>query len=222
MSFILSIDTTGATAMVVLDDAQGYYSERINSVQKDHARFLHPAINELLKEAGITVNDLAAISVAAGPGSYTGIRVGFAAAKGLAFAAGKPLISISSLKIMTASLIHNEGPDIFDLYCPMIDARRNEVFTALYNHDLDELLPAQPVIISPDFLASVVKENTCVFFGSGSEKLKMQFSKDNVFFASENIAGESFAKLSRKYFEKKSFVAVATAMPLYSKEFQVI
>ena len=142
MSVMLNIDTSLENASVSIAENGEILSYLTNSVQKNHAVFLHIAIDKLLTLNSLQPPDLDAIACTIGPGSYTGLRVGLAAAKGLAYGLHIPLISVGTLNAMarTAILQQNNNGDF--LYCPLIDARRMEVYTALYNAEQEELEPA--------------------------------------------------------------------------------
>ena len=136
MSLILNIDTALETAFVCLSNGNEVLQSSVNETQKDHATWLHTAITNLLQKTGHSVNELEAVAVSIGPGSYTGLRVGLASAKGFCYALNIPLIAISTLKIIALAASNEvQGATII---CPMIDARRMEVFTLLYDIDLME------------------------------------------------------------------------------------
>ena len=143
MALILNIDTSLETASVCLAKDAVAVKLLINENQRDHASWIHNAIHLALQDSGCLITELEAVAVSNGPGSYTGLRVGLATAKGLCYGLGIPLITISTLKMMATAVKHKAS----DLICPMIDARRMEVFTAVYNKDLLELSPAQAMII---------------------------------------------------------------------------
>jgi len=129
VSLILNIDTAVQSASVCLSENNDLIGLKINPSQKDHASWLHIAIEQLLKENAIDLQKLAAIAVSAGPGSYTGLRVGMASAKGLCYVLNIPLITVDTLKMMAnAAVVENT-----DLLCPMIDASRMDVFAALFD-----------------------------------------------------------------------------------------
>ena len=166
MSWFLNIDTAVKTASVCLAKDEESIGIKINTSQNDHASWLQPSIALLLSENNVSIEELDAIAVSAGPGSYTGLRVGMATAKGLCFALNKPLILISTLKMMAAGVLSETS----SLICPMIDARRMEVFTAVYNHSLDAILKPHNHILSPDSFNEILEQNIVVFFGNGSDK----------------------------------------------------
>ncbi len=136
---ILLIDTAQETATAALAEAGRVLFSEENINAKDAAAWLHPAIGRLMEQAGKTVRELEAVAVVAGPGSYTGLRVGMAAAKGLCYALKIPLITRNTLQVMAASM-RPVAREKKALICPMIDARRDEVFTALYGTDMQEIL----------------------------------------------------------------------------------
>ena len=142
---LLLIDTSLGTATVALSrDDKVLFSEE-NKISKEHASWLHTAIGRLLAEADMTLAELKAVAVIAGPGSYTGLRVGMAAAKGFCYALNIPLITRNTLEVMAESM-KSVAEKKKALICPMIDARRDEVFTALYSLEpkAESLKPSQP------------------------------------------------------------------------------
>src|ERR1051325_9884884 len=143
MALILNIDTAIETASICLSEDKNVLKFAINENQKDHAAWLSVAIKTLMKEAGIQLNQLNTIAVTIGPGSYTGLRVGLSAAKGLCYALNIPLITIGTLEMM--AMAAKEEP--VDLLCPMIDARRLEVFTAVYNKKMEEVRSPHSLIL---------------------------------------------------------------------------
>src|SRR3954463_8376101 len=134
MSFILNIDTSIESAAVCIAENGTELHTISNSTKKDHATFLHNAIKNIIEITSIGLQSLDAIAVANGPGSYTGLRVGMASAKGLCYALNKPLITLGTLNILTKGVIDDKKKFIGPLlYCPLIDARRMEVYTALFD-----------------------------------------------------------------------------------------
>src|ERR1700679_2481534 len=145
MALILSIDTAMAKAGIALSKDGLALSILENTEQKEHAAWLHQAVQEIMTTTGHRLHDLEAVAVTAGPGSYTGLRVGMAAAKGFCYALNIPLIAEDTLKVM-AFAAKEQVPESH-LLCPMIDARRMEVFTALYRHDLTLLLASMAMVV---------------------------------------------------------------------------
>src|SRR5579871_6069248 len=179
MALILNIDISTESAAICLskDGMQLALSE--SNEQKEHASWLHVAIDKMMKSNGFLMKDLSAVAVIDGPGSYTGLRVGMSAAKGLCYALQIPLITESSLKFM-AYAATKQINDISDSFlCPMIDARRMEVFTALYNQRLEELLPPTAMLLDEkSFLAHLSSKKIC-FFGNGSAKWEKMTDSNN-------------------------------------------
>ncbi|MEO8862667.1 MAG: tRNA (adenosine(37)-N6)-threonylcarbamoyltransferase complex dimerization subunit type 1 TsaB, partial [Ginsengibacter sp.] len=147
MGYILNIHTATETALVSLADGPVVLGTLTNEETKQHAAFLHLAIDKILKDRQIAIKELEAIGVSSGPGSYTGIRVGLAAAKGLCFALNIPMITYNSLELLALSAI-DFAKDKEGLYCPMIDARRMEVYTALYKFTEEEVFGPSALILS--------------------------------------------------------------------------
>jgi tRNA threonylcarbamoyladenosine biosynthesis protein TsaB len=220
MSYILNIDTATEAAHVSVAQNGIIIHQLANHIQKDHAAFVQPAVEALIKTAGISFNDVAAIAVTAGPGSYTGLRVGMASAKGLCFALNKPLIAISTLETMAKAAIMQQN-DASILYCPMIDARRMEVFTAIYNHQLQQITPPQALILHQNALQPTLQHYKILFFGSGAPKWKaLQTNNPQALFTSTDLLPQALAALSMSYYNSSHFFDVAYTEPFYIKEFK--
>lgn len=220
MSLIINIDSTSETAIVNIADNGAVLFEETNAEQNNHAAFLQPAIEVLIQKAGIDLHAIDAISVSHGPGSYTGLRVGMATAKGLCYALGKPLITVSQLEVLTKDIIDNAG--IFEenvLYCPMIDARRMEVFTALYDKYLSEALSPLALILDENSFYKFLLKNKVVFFGSGADKWQQLCKDENALFTSTVNKGLALSRLAFEKFQKNELADLAYAEPLYIKEF---
>ena len=219
MSMILNIDTAQETAFVCISENGLPIFIAENHSQKDHASFLHPAIDELLKKAAISITELDAIAVTKGPGSYTGLRVGMSAAKGLAYTLQKPLIAISTLEMMAHDIISSTG-DQESLICPMIDARRMEVFTALYNSSLKEILSPLAMILDESSFDDSLKNNCIYFTGSGSMKFQQICNHTNAKFIQHNNLPVSMSVVSQNKNEKKLFNDIALTEPDYIKPYK--
>jgi len=218
MSLILNIDTSTEIAMVCLSENGFVITDRVNTNQKDHASFLHVAICELLKKQGLELKALSAIAVTEGPGSYTGLRVGLSTAKGLCYALDKPLILISSLEII-ANDARNKYKEANLLFCPMIDARRMEVFTGLYDHDLRILVKPSAKILDKDFLSNYLNDEKIVFSGNGSMKFQAIMGNKNAIFFETNNLSFSISQISTDRFNSSIFSDLAHSDPQYLKEF---
>jgi len=224
---LLLIDTSQETATVTFSkEGKVLFSEE-NKISKEHASWLHVAIRRMLTEADITLADLKAIAVIAGPGSYTGLRVGMAAAKGFCYALNIPLITKNTLEVMAESM-RSVAEKMNALICPMIDARRDEVFTALYSTvighrssviDLKELLPPHAQILDKNSFETSLAENTIIFFGSGAEKWKKMTESTSAIFEPQPNIIQAFAKLAYQDFTAGKWADTVYSEPIYLKEF---
>ncbi|MCX6293723.1 MAG: tRNA (adenosine(37)-N6)-threonylcarbamoyltransferase complex dimerization subunit type 1 TsaB [Sphingobacteriales bacterium] len=220
MSLILMIDTAQETAFVSISKDGVPIGCIKNDIQKEHAGFLHVAIQDLLKSCEVELKDLDAISVTKGPGSYTGIRVGMASAIGLSYALNKPIIHICSLKL----LAHAAMAKIIDpsqvLFCPMIDARRMEVFTGLFDEKLEPKLEPSAMIIDENFMNDFLKNQSICFIGSGKDKFKKIIKSEHVQFLEVENLHLAMATLSYFYYNNKTFASIESFEPAYLKAFQ--
>ncbi|MBC7872447.1 MAG: tRNA (adenosine(37)-N6)-threonylcarbamoyltransferase complex dimerization subunit type 1 TsaB [Ferruginibacter sp.] len=215
MSLLLNIDTALDTASVCLAKDGLVLQLAINENQKDHAAWLHPAIDDLLQKNNFKPGQLEAVAVSIGPGSYTGLRVGLAAAKGLCYALQIPLITIPTLKMM-AYAVREEATE---LICPLIDARRMEVFAAVYDRYLQEKVPAHTLVIDDTSFAALLSSNKILFCGNGCLKLQPLLTHPNAFFSTTRSNAADLATLSHGCFGEKEFADLAYTEPLYIKEF---
>lgn len=217
MPLILNIDTAVQSASICLADGDDILYEDVNPSEKDSAAWLHVAIENLLHKQRISLNQIEAIAVSAGPGSYTGLRVGMASAKGLCYALSIPLITVSTLQMMAAAAL-KVSSDVH-LLCPLIDARRMEVFTALFDASLHETMPATNLIVDEHFLHEWLDMNKVLFFGNGSEKVKSIIHHDHAHFAEVVATAADMRDLSYKKFVRNQFSELAYTEPFYGKEF---
>jgi tRNA threonylcarbamoyladenosine biosynthesis protein TsaB len=218
MAYILNIHTSTETAIVNLISGEQIIDTLVNTESKKHASFLHAGIQNLLNGNGIDIRDISAIGAGIGPGSYTGIRIGLATAKGLCYALKIPLITYHALELIALTAISFVN-DPESLYCPMIDARRMEVYTAMYNYAMIELALPSANILDENSFSDMLNSNKIYFSGSGSEKFKKICKSKNAFFIKEEISTKSLAQVSIKKFEKREFENITSAQPLYIKEF---
>jgi tRNA threonylcarbamoyladenosine biosynthesis protein TsaB len=219
MALILNIDTATTTGSVSLSRDGQVIQTLVNEKQQDHAATMILFVQQILKEQGILPAALDAIAVSAGPGSYTGLRVGVATAKGLCYAWHKPLLAISTLQMMAQGLI-STVKDEQAWYCPMLDARRQEVFMGLYDAGLQEIMPPQAMILEPSSLEAQLATRKIYFFGDGSPKWELMLSSHkNAIFAKYVISAAHMAPLSAQAFDQKVFVDLAYFSPFYLKPF---
>lgn len=214
---LLCIDSSVSSASVALAKGNILLGKKVCVEQKQHASFLQPAIKELLNESTISINDLSAIAVTNGPGSYTGLRVSMATVKGLCYALNIPLITLGSLDVMAfAAKEHLQSTDCL---CPLIDARRMEVFTALYNKELKTLLAPQAMILTEHSFAEILTEKKITFFGNGAAKWQQLCTNENAVFETVDWDAASMISPVLNAFIKKEFSSLAYATPFYLKEF---
>ncbi|MBX2888582.1 MAG: tRNA (adenosine(37)-N6)-threonylcarbamoyltransferase complex dimerization subunit type 1 TsaB [Ferruginibacter sp.] len=215
---ILLIDTTTETALVALANEGKIIAQKNNSQQKNHAAFIHPAIQELLNQNNIQINQLRGVLVTEGPGSYTGIRVGLASAKGICLALNLPLMMVNRLYAMALASKQAHPLDI-GFYIPMIDARRLEVFYAVFNASLTEITPPSHLILSENSFSNLLENNPVVFTGSGCEKFYQISNHKNIIRLPElNLANE-LALISKQMMAQEKWTNIVDAQPFYSKDF---
>ena len=222
---ILNIDTATEQASVCLSQDGDVIRTLLNDSQKDHAAWIQVAINTLLQKEAYTMQQIEAVAVTQGPGSYTGLRVGMASAKGICFALQIPLITINTLEVMAfgainqwLSLAENRKPPL--CFCPMIDARRMEVFTAVYNEALEEIVSPKAMILDELSFQPELYDRSLICFGNGSFKWKNVSRYPNVLFIDEKIdIAKSLAKLASSLYLERNFANLAYAEPVYLKEF---
>ena len=193
-------------------------SDRINS----HSAKIAVFINEVLNEAGISVKDIKAVAVSKGPGSYTGLRIGVSSAKGLCYALNVPLISVDTLQSMCFDVINsNISFDSDAILCPMIDARRMEVYSAFYDINLNTIRKVQADIIDEDIYQSYFNINKVYFFGNGALKCKsiLEKNKNAVFVDGIKLSAKGMMAIADKKFKEKDFENTAYFEPFYLKDF---
>jgi tRNA threonylcarbamoyladenosine biosynthesis protein TsaB len=217
LEYILNIETATKNCSVALaKEGKTILCKEIAEEGYSHAERLHVFIEEIIAEAGITVNDLSAIAVSQGPGSYTGLRIGVSAAKGLSYALDIPLIAVDTLKTLASQVVISNG-----LIIPMIDARRMEVYSAIFTPNLESKRAILAEIITEDSFNDL--EETIYFVGDCSEKCKPVLTKENFVFLDE-IKYPSAKEMSLLSFEKYKTgdtVDVAYFEPYYLKDFMI-
>jgi tRNA threonylcarbamoyladenosine biosynthesis protein TsaB len=215
MTLILNIDTAFETASVSLAENGKVLQFIINENEKDHASWLQPAIEKILQTNGKKIEQLSAVGVNNGPGSYTGLRVGLSSAKGLCYALQIPLITINSLKLLAHSVINRENY----LICPMIDARRMEVFTAIFDSNHSEIRKPEALVLHEHCFDEFLKDHKTLFFGSGEVKFQKICNHPNAIFKQFTLSPAILALLTHNSFVDNDFADLAYAEPFYVKEF---
>jgi tRNA threonylcarbamoyladenosine biosynthesis protein TsaB len=218
LALLLNIDTAFEHACVCLSRSGDILALEQSRQQKDHASFLQPAIKKIGDAAAIQLSSVDAIAVANGPGSYTGLRIGLSSAKALCYALHKPLILLNTLDVLAYALkqfMPHPEPDV--LFCPLIDARRMEVFTALYDIHLNLIKNYAPVILDEHFLEEEKEIYRVVVGGNGSLKLKSMLNSENIIYADVSPGMKYFSVLAHKAYVSKQFADIAYSEPFYLK-----
>ncbi len=217
MAIILTLDTSTKNCSVALFNGNKIIAfKEQNSDDYTHAEQLTLFIEEVIKSANLTLKEIEAIAISKGPGSYTGLRIGTSTAKGLCYALDIPLISISTLKAMAFTMAKNH---VANIYCPMIDARRMEVFSAIYDAENNEIRKIQADVVDEQTYTNFLN-NEVLFFGDGALKCKEIISHKNAKFL-EGIypSAKDLGKLAHAKFMNKDFEDVAYFEPFYLKDF---
>ena len=217
MSYILNIETATKNCSVALaKEGKTILCKEIAEEGYSHAERLHVFIEEIIKEAGITFQDLSAIAVSQGPGSYTGLRIGVSAAKGLCYALSIPLIAVDTLQVLASQAKVSNG-----LIIPMLDARRMEVYSAIFTPNFENKRAVQAEIITENSFEEL--QETLYFVGDCAEKCKPVLTKENFIFLEEikYPSAKEMSFLSFEKYKKNDFVDVAYFEPYYLKDFMM-
>jgi len=220
MGLILSIETAISVCSVALH-REGKLVGCLELHQDNvHAQKLMPAIKSLMDRSGIETAELEAIAVSAGPGSYTGLRIGVSTAKGLAYAHDLPLIAVDTLSALAYRASEAVEPE--DFLIPVIDARRMEVYQKVLNGRMEEISPLEPLIIDEQSFSEYLQKGKVFFIGDAVFKIKSELRHENARFLSLLNSAISIGELAYEKFEKGDFVDLAYFEPNYLKEFRVI
>lgn len=222
MAVILNIETSTNVCSVALT-AEGMvlaHQEDMNG--RNHAGLLSDYIKYCLDFAAEKELKLEAVAVSMGPGSYTGLRIGLSEAKGLAYALDIPLIGINTLQIMSCQVMFTKELEGDEIFVPMIDARRMEVYTAAYNFALEDVMPQQPLILDESSYASLLDNHRKVlFFGNGSDKAKEVIKAPNAEFVPDIVPlAIDMIALAERAYSQREFLDTAYSVPNYIKDFQ--
>lgn len=217
MPYILNIETATKNCSVAIAKAgKTIICKEMAEEGYSHAERLHVFIAEILQELQLNFKDLAAIAVSQGPGSYTGLRIGVSAAKGLCFALGIPMIAVDTLQVLASQVAIEDG-----VIVPMIDARRMEVYSAVFNASLEKIREVKAEIITADSFAEINK--TIYFVGDSNEKVKGVLGNQNFVFLNEirYPSAKEMSQWSFDQFVRNDFVDVAYFEPYYLKDFMI-
>lgn len=223
---ILHIETATNICSVALSRGEEILSIRESDEDRSHGSLLTVFIKEVLHEAGVNPDQINAVAVSKGPGSYTGLRIGVSVTKGFAYARKIPVIGIVTLQAMTVAATHNNEvkelqqrhPEL--LFCPMIDARRMEVFSGLYDKNFQEVSPVSAIVVEESSFNTNLASHHIAFFGNGSEKIRDVIRHTNAHFINDiNPSSACMVPLVLQYFENKIFEDTAYFEPYYLKDF---
>ncbi len=224
MSLTLSIETTTlAFSCALHQNGELVISKRVTEVQSTAAK-LAPVIEDIFLETGYRKNQLAAVIVAAGPGSYTGLRIGAATAKGICYALNIPLISVNSLQLLAYQVISDKSILLGDNYlmCPMLDARRMEVYCMTFDKNLKVVSQTEAKVLDENSFQSEFNDQVVYFFGDGSIKFKSVVKSDRAKFLDEvHPLASDLGRLGYEKFLKGEFEDLEKYEPFYLKDFVV-
>lgn len=226
---ILCIDTALEVAGIGIAHNGSLVASRYNHTQMDHAAWIHTSIKEVLKDTGVNWGDFAAVAVTSGPGSYTGLRVGMATAKGLCYSLNLPLITENILKLTAIQvkreffsenlLAEPQIPEFSTLFCPMVDARRMEVFTAMYDQHLEVFMPPTAMVLNENSFQGELDQHRIIFCGNGANKWnKICIHRNGVYLDTLHKL-DNLAEVAQEKCLKGVFADLAYSEPDYFKNF---
>ncbi|MBS7565193.1 tRNA (adenosine(37)-N6)-threonylcarbamoyltransferase complex dimerization subunit type 1 TsaB [Mucilaginibacter sp. Bleaf8] len=220
MALILQIETATTACSVALAQDGKILALKERNERNIHAEVITVFIEEVMAAAGKSYAELDAVAVSSGPGSYTGLRIGVSTAKGLCFAMDKPLIAVETLQAMADGMLANPT-DSNVLLCPMIDARRMEVYTAIFDHQANRIRPTSAEIIDANSFNDLLQQQPILFFGDGADKCRSTFEGNtNARFAADFInSAQYLTKRASEKFANAEFEDVAYFEPFYLKDF---
>lgn len=223
MGNFLIIDTALEEAIVALSKDGKIIAELVNKETHNHASFIQVAIADLLRGQSMKMSDLDAIAVTLGPGSYTGLRVGLASAKGIAYAHQKPLVGLSTLEALAKVALKSIPQDVGKQYqlFSMIDARRMEVFGAIYDAKVNPIIPEQAIVLDAEKWNSLILQPT-ICIGNGSEKTKQFTAPHTILYQAFNYTSQVLLEMATVKFNAGQFEDLAYVGPNYLKEVYIL
>jgi tRNA threonylcarbamoyladenosine biosynthesis protein TsaB len=219
MAYILNIETSTTNCSVALSESGAVIGfKEDNSLEYSHAERLHVYIDEVLKTAKVSKDQLAAIAISKGPGSYTGLRIGVSAAKGLCYALSLPLISVPTLEALAHQVDNPKGTIV-----AMLDARRMEVYSAIYDANYNETRSTEAEVLTPESYQELLESTPVYFIGNGVAKTKEIITHKNAQFIEDKLpSAKQMCALSYDKFKTNDFEDVAYFEPFYLKDFIAI
>jgi len=220
MGYILSIETSTPVCSVALHKGGDLVASKALNVPGAHAERLMELIHDILAESSVASEDIQAIAVSEGPGSYTGLRIGVSTAKGLAFGWNIPLIGVSTLQALAVGAVRlgaSEGHIV-----PMLDARRMEVYREVFDSDLNPVKGLDAEVIDENAFRKLLSEGIVYFIGDGSKKVSQVISHPNAVFLELEISAEYIGEIASQKFQSREFADIAYFTPNYLKEFKAL
>jgi tRNA threonylcarbamoyladenosine biosynthesis protein TsaB len=220
VALLLLLESSAGVCSVALSRDGKIIALRENTEGNKHAELLSVFCDEVMQHAHVQPSDLDGVAVSGGPGSYTGLRIGASTAKGYCFALNIPLIAVPTLEAMAWGMKHDAAPD--DLLCPMIDARRMEVYTAVFDHALNNVAPVMPHVLEERSYHTFLEHKTVWFSGDGMPKARALLSSHpNAKFTECGMhSAKNIAELAEAKFRQQQFEDLAYYVPFYLKNFQ--
>lgn len=222
MKRILSIETASSVCSVAIHENNQYVALSEINEPNAHSEKLTVMIENLLKQHSLQISNFDAIAISKGPGSYTGLRIGTSVAKGLCYACSLPLITVDTLEAIALSCknaIADNNPN--NIYMPMLDARRMEVYTSQWDWHMNNIEPTNALVVTYEAKASFEPTKHYYFCGDGSKKCKETLESNNItFVANINATAKTVGDIACSLFDKKEFADLAYFAPFYLKEFQ--
>jgi tRNA threonylcarbamoyladenosine biosynthesis protein TsaB len=218
VTYILNIETATKNCSVSLaKDGETILCKEIAEQGYSHAERLHVFIEEILMETKVKIHELHAVAVSKGPGSYTGLRIGVSTAKGLCYALGIPLIALDTLQVLAHQVSVDNG-----IIVPMLDARRMEVYSAIFDKNHDNIKAVQAEVLTEDSYAE--SNETVYFIGDCQEKCQTVLTQSNFKFLPEIVfpSANEMSQLSFEKFKNNDFEDVAYFEPFYLKDFLLV
>jgi tRNA threonylcarbamoyladenosine biosynthesis protein TsaB len=221
MAVILNIETATSVCSVAISKSGVILVSEESNEGNVHAEKLTTFIESVLVKTNLTFLEIDAVAIGSGPGSYTGLRIGTSTAKGMCYGLNKPLISVSTLKAMAQAAIKKEKGSTDILFCPIIDARRLEVYAALYNSKCEEILPVHARVLNESSFSEYLNTQPIAFFGDGMPKMKNLFGAHKNIIWLEGIYASAInvAPLAEQAYNEATFADLAYYEPFYLKDF---
>jgi tRNA threonylcarbamoyladenosine biosynthesis protein TsaB len=222
MALLLYLETATKICSVALARDEKLLSLRETAVSNSHSELITVFVREVLEEAGVAITEIDAVAVSKGPGSYTGLRIGVSTAKGICYSLDKPLISVSTLRAMAfGAQLNYPGINSGTLLCPMLDARRMEVYYALFDNKLHEIKPDSAAIITETYFSDIPDDKKLLLFGDGAEKFKSMFKDkpDISLIPDFSISARYMIQPGLDKYNHQKFEDVTWFEPFYLKDF---